>query len=53
MFIDLLYLVADAPISPGVDFTIHVVIVAVEIVAPLTVLSFARRDDDSVAVPAA
>lgn len=53
MFIDPLYPVADAPFSRGVDFAIHVVIVAIEIAALVTVLRIVRQDDGAVAVPAA
>jgi hypothetical protein len=49
MIIDPLWPVADAPASPTVDFLIHVVIVAIEILALLTVYRIVKRAnaDDS------
>lgn len=45
--IDPLYPVADAPASPAVDFGIHVVIVAIEVAALITVASIVRREDQA------
>lgn len=42
--IDPLWPVADAPASPIVDFSIHVVIVAIELAALVTVARVAMRD---------
>lgn len=44
MIIDPLYPLANAPASPVVDFAIHVVIVAIEIAAFMTVLAIARKE---------
>ncbi len=43
--IDPLYPVADAPAPPLVDFLIHVLIVAIEIAALVTVARIIRRED--------
>lgn len=51
MIIDPLFPVADAPAPPIVDFFIHVVIVAIEIAALLTVLKIARQESASTATP--
>ncbi len=50
--IDPLYPVADAPAGPLVDFLIHVVIVAIEVGALVTVARMVRREDRALAVPA-
>lgn len=49
MFIDPLYPVADAPATPLVDFLIHVVIVAIEIAALVTVWKIVKKDGAAVA----
>lgn len=51
MFIDPLYPVADAPFSPTADFLIHVVIVAIEIAALVTVIKIVRQQDQATTVP--
>lgn len=43
--IDPLWPVADAPASPAVDFAIHVVIVAIELAALVTVWKISRQDE--------
>ncbi len=50
MIIDPLWPVADAPFSPTADFIIHVVIVAIEIAALLTVLKIVKQEHEPVAV---
>lgn len=45
--IDPLYPVADAPASPMADFFIHVVIVAIEIAALVTVARIVRREEQA------
>ena len=45
MFVDPLWPVADAPLSPTADFLFHVVIVAIEVAAFVTVLKIIRRED--------
>ena len=47
--IDPLYPVADAPAPPVADFFIHVVIVAIEIAALVTVARIARRTNSQTA----
>ncbi len=44
-FIDPLYPMADAPISPIVDFLVHVLIVAAEVAALVVVYRLARQQD--------
>lgn len=46
MIIDPLWPVADAPVSPAVDFAIHVVIVLIEIAAFVAVLKIVREEDN-------
>ena len=43
MFIDPLFPILNAPVSPMVDFIIHVVIVAIEIWAFITVLKISKK----------
>lgn len=50
MFIDPLYPMADAPVSPAVDFSVHVVIVAAE-VAALVVVYRLWKAQDTASVP--
>ena len=45
MIIDPLWPVADAPASPMADFAIHVVIVAIEIAALVTLYRITKRED--------
>ena len=45
MFIDPLYPMADAPTSPTVDFLVHVVIVAAEIAALITVYRLSKKQN--------
>lgn len=45
MFIDPLYPLANAPAGPLADFLIHVVIVAIEVWALITVLRIVRREN--------
>ena len=47
MIIDPLFPVADAPVSPTIDFAVHVVIVAIEIAAFVAVLKIVRREDEA------
>ncbi len=44
--IDPLFPVADAPASPAVDFGIHVVIVAIEVAALVTVWRISKRHEE-------
>lgn len=52
MFIDPLFPYANAPASPAVDFTMHVVIIAAEIWAFITVLRIARHEEEAISGPA-
>lgn len=52
MFVDPLWPVADAPFSPTVDFLIHVVIVAIEVAAFVSVLKIIRQADNAEVEPA-
>ena len=54
-FIDPLYPMADSPMSPTVDFLVHVVIVAAEVAALVTVYRLSKKqgaDDAPPLVPA-
>lgn len=47
MFIDPLYPMSDAPVSPAVDFGIHVVIVAAEVAALVVVYRLWKSQDNA------
>ena len=47
--IDTLYPLANAPVSPSVDFIMHIVIVAIELWAFITTYEIVRQMDEKVA----
>ena len=47
--IDTLYPLANAPVSPSIDFIMHIVIIAIELWAFITMYKIVRQTDEKVA----
>ena len=47
--IDTLYPLANAPVSPSIDFIMHIVIIAIELWAFITMYKIVRQMDEKVA----